>query len=746
MTLHLNLPRACAIVCAFFLIAINAAAQERPLTLDDLYDPVKKLNFTGSVITVVGWLPDGKHYIERRGDTDRTVEGERRRMQFFKVNALTGQSEPFFDVAKMAAAFAQLPGLTADDGRRIAGGPIEMNESRTAALVNFANDLFYYRFGADQAVRLTNTPQEEVGEDFSPDGRLVAFVRDFNIYVVDTAGGIERALTAGGNAKLLNGRLDWVYQEELYGRGDFKAFWWSPDSSKLAYLQLDESAVRDFVVVDHLPVQQNVEITSYPKAGAPNPAVKIGVVRAAGGETRWLDIYKYQSVEPLIVRVGWKPDGSRIYFMVQNREQNWLDLNFAEPATGKVETAFREKTPAWIDRDNYDIVKWMKDGSFLWTSEQTGWRHIYHYAPDCKLIRPVTAGKWEARSLYAVDEAQGWVYFSGTERSPIATDTYRIKLDGTGLRRLTETPGAHQANIDPTFTHFIDTWSDASTPQQSRLFSIDGKLVRVINENRIQALSQFKISKPEFIQVKTRDGFLMEAMIIKPPGFDPKKKYPVFTHTYSGPHAPQVRNSWSAATFMWHQLLAQKGYIIWICDNRSASGKGAVSAWSAFKQLGVGELQDLEDGVAWLKQQPWADGSRIGINGWSYGGFMTAYALTHSTSFKIGIAGAPVTDWRLYDSIYTERYMGTPQNNPEGYDKTSVVKAAKNLSGKLLLIHGTIDDNVHMQNSMQFIYELEKAGKQFQFMVYPKSRHGVTDPYLSKHMREMMLKFILENL
>lgn len=728
-------------LCAFFLLAtVNVAAQDKILTIDDLYDPAKRINVGGRPAFITGWLEDGRHYLERRMDTAS------RRMQIFKVNALSGAAEPFFDAAKMEAAFAALPGITAEDARRMSSGRMEMNNSRTALLLNYANDLFYYRPGDDKALRLTNTPQEEVGEDFSPDGRMVAFVRDFNIYVVDTMGGSERALTSGGHEKLLNGRLDWVYQEELYGRGNFKGFWWSPDSSKIVYLQLDESPVKDFVVVDHIPVQQTVEVTSYPKAGAPNPNVKLGVVPVAGGATRWMDMYKYQSVEPLVVRVGWKPDSKTLYFMVQNREQNWLDLNFADPATGKAQTAFRETTPAWIDRDNYNITHWLKDGSFLWTSERTGWKHIYHYSTDCKLITPVTSGKWEARSVHGADEANGWVYFSGTERSHIGSDTYRVKLDGSGLQRLTEKPGAHQANFDPTFSYFINTWSDIQTPPQMRLLQSDGKLVRVIEENKDEVLKAYKLGKPEFLQVRTRDGFVMEALMIKPPDFTPGKKYPVFIHTYGGPHAPQVRNAWSGNSYLWHQLLAQRGYIIWICDNRSASGKGAESAWTAYKQLGVGELQDVEDGVAWLRQQPYVDGARIGINGWSYGGFMAAFALTHSTSFRIGISGAPVTDWRLYDSIYTERFMGTPQNNPEGYDKTSVIRAAKNLSGKLLLIHGAIDDNVHMQNSIQFMYELQRAGKQFDFLLYPKSRHGVSDPLLAKHMRERMLKFILENL
>jgi dipeptidyl-peptidase-4 len=722
-----------------FLTA-SGLAQDKLLTLDDIYDPVKRVNFSGTPPSGVTWLDDGRHYLQRK------LDPQTGQMQLLKVEALTGRAEPFYDAAKMEAAFAKLPGLSAEDARRIARGAFEMNAGRTAALINYANDLFSYQFGSDTAARLTNTATEEVGEEFSPDGRLVSFVRNFNLYVLDLATQRERALTTDGHAKLLNGRLDWVYQEELYGRGDFKGYWWSPDSTRIAYLQLDEAPVKDFVLIDHIPNLQDVEIYPYPKAGTPNPNARLGTVSVAGGGTRWLDLFKYDGVQPLIVRVGWKPDSQKVVFAVQNREQTWLDLNFGDPGTGKVETAFRETTPAWIDRDNYHIVAWLKDGSFLWSSERTGWKHLYHYSPDCQLIRPVTSGKWEARATHGVDEANGWVYFSGTERSHIGGDAYRIKLDGTGLQRLTEAPGTHQANFNPAFTHFIDTWSDADTPPQVRLYSADGKLARVIDDNQVAALKQYKLSQPEFLQVKTRDGFVMEAMMIKPPDFDPRKKYPVYSHTYSGPHAPQVRRAWVGTTYLWHQLLAQKGYIVWICDNRTASGKGAEATWPVYQNFGELELRDLEDGVAWLKQQPYVDGARIGINGWSFGGFMTSYALTHSQSFKIGIAGGSVTDWHLYDTIYTERYMNTPQNNPAGYEKSSVVKAAKNLHGKLLLIHGAMDDNVHLQNTIQLVYELQKAGKPFELMVYPKSRHGVTDPRLVKHMRELMLKFILENL
>ncbi|HKG22493.1 MAG TPA: prolyl oligopeptidase family serine peptidase, partial [Blastocatellia bacterium] len=403
-----------------------------------------------------------------------------------------------------------------------------------------------------------------------------------------------------------------------------------------------------------------------------------------------------------------------------------------------------ETSRAWVEVGDEPL--WLKDGSFLWLSDRSGWKHVYHYAPGGKLVRQVTDGKWEVRSLHGVDQASGLVYFSGTEHSHIAVHAYRVKLDGTGLTRLTRTEGNHSASFNPTFTLYIDTWSDVNTPTQIHMAKADGSPARVVDENRVDALKQFKLGKVEFVQVKTRDGFVMEAMMIKPPDFDPNKKYPVMSHTYGGPQSPQVRNAWAGQKYMWHQMLAQKGVIVWICDNRSASGKGVESAWPVYRNFGELELRDLEDGLSWLKAQPYVDGSRIGIWGWSFGGYMTSYALTHSKSFKIGIAGGSVTDWRLYDSIYTERYMGTPQNNPEGYDKTGPLSAAANLSGKLLLLHGIMDDNVHVQNTIKFVYELQKAGKHFQLMLYPKSRHGIVDPLLQKHMQSLMTDFIMENL
>ena len=721
----------------------SALAQERLLSIDALYDPETRIDFRGTPASGLAWISD-THYLQstREPDTQRTG--------LMTVEAATGETEPLFDAAKMESAIAAFPGITADEAQRLARRrSYTMNRARTATVLTIAGDLYYYEFGADRAKRLTFSPGDEEEVSFSPDGATVAFVRSHNLYVVDLESGRERALTTDGSAELLNGKLDWVYQEEIYGRGIYRGYWWSPDSSRLAFLQLNEESVPEFTVVDHLPYRLGVETWAYPKAGDPNPTVKLGVVTVAGGTPTWIDTDEYAPIQFLIVGVDWTPDSRHVVYQVQDREQTWLDLKLGDAGTGKSSTLFRETTAAWVNVNGGPV--WLSDGSFLWLSERSGWKHIYHYAADGALIRQVTDGPWEVRTLHGVaadaaDEDGGWIYFSGTERSHIGGDVYRVKLDGSHLTLLSTAAGTHQANFNPSFTHYIDTWSDVTTPPQVRLHRADGGELRVIDDNPVTVLSEYRLSQPAFLQVHTRDGFVMEAMMIKPPDFDPARRYPVYQHTYGGPHLPQVRNAWGGTTYLYHQMLAQKGIVVWICDNRTASGKGAVSTWPVYRNFGELELRDIEDGIAWLTEQPYVDASRIGINGWSYGGYMVSYALTHSTSFAMGIAGGSVTDWRDYDTIYTERYMQMPQNNPDGYRKSSPRFAAQDLDGQLLLLHGMIDDNVHVQNTLQFAYELQQAGKPFDLMLYPKSRHGIAEPSLVKHMRTRMVDFIMKHL
>ncbi len=715
-------------------VSVPVSAQPRDLTLDEIFDPQRRVDFDGSLPQIVTWLDDD-HYLQR--DT-------RSSNPLLTVTAATGAREPFLDAGEMEVALTRIPGLSRDDARQLSRRSTHhVNPSQTAVVVDHANDLYYYEIGADSAYRLTRSPARETEVSFSPDGAFVAFVRDHDLHVVDVVHRRESALTTDGSAKVRNGLLDWVYQEEIYGRGDFKGYWWNPDSTQIAYLQLSDIDVPEFTIIDHIAYHPETETWDYPKAGDPNPEVRLGVVRALGGETSWIDLARYEASQPLVVSVGWSPDGREVVFQIQDREQTWLDLAVARPG-GQTTRLLRETTEAWVNVNGPPM--WLEDDTFLWLSERSGWRHLYHLRRDGTVVGQVTNGSWEVRKLHGVDENGGWIYFSGTERSHVGNDVYRIRLDGSGLTRLSAADGTHRARFNPSLTYYLDTWSDIATPPSLRLHAADGAETRVIDANDATPLGRYRLSVPELLQVANRDGFEMEALMIKPPDFDPSRRYPVYQHVYGGPHVQRVRNAWGGSTYLFWQLLAQHGVIVWVMDNSTASGKGAVSTWPVYRNFGVRELRDLEDGIAWLGEQPYVDTDRIGIEGWSYGGFMVTYALTHSQSYAMGIAGGSVTDWRDYDTIYTERYMGMPQNNPEGYLKSSPRFAASNLHGELLLIHGTMDENVHMQNTLQFAYELQRAGKPFDMMVYPKSRHKLEGPELEKHRHLTMLDFVRQHL
>jgi dipeptidyl-peptidase-4 len=725
------------------IVCAPAAAQDaqtagasKPLTLDFLYDPASKRDFAGTAPRGMTWLDEGRLQWARTDPTSRLTE-------HFVIDADTGATRRLFDPAALEAALARVAGVTADKARRLAHEKKYVLDKDARLLVLEAGgDLHLFDLAGARLTRLTTAAGKEEEPAWSPDARRIAFVRDHDLYVIEVATGREQRLTSDGSADILNGKMDWVYQEEIYGRGIFKAHWWSPDSSSLAYLQLDERGVPRFTLVDEIEEPLGVEVAPYPRPGEPNPKVRLGIVRVGGGATRWVDLAPYAAAEPLVVDVAWTPKGE-VAYQVQDREQTWLDLNLADGA-GRSRKVLRETTRAWVE--SHASPSWLKDGTFLWLSERDGWKHVYHVGGDGRVIRQVTRGEWEARTLHGADERAGWVYFSGTERSHIGGDVYRVQLDGSRLTRLSERAGTHVAVFPLSMARYADAWSDLTTPPQVRIHAADGTEALVIDAAPLAALADYRLQRPELVQVKTRDGFVMEAMLIKPPGFDPSHRYPVLQSTYAGPHAPRVKNAWGDTAYLFLQLIAQQGVLVWVCDNRTASGKGAVSAWHGYKRMGVTELEDIEDGLAWLRSQSFVDPTRIGIEGWSYGGFMVSYALTHSTSFAMGIAGGPVTDWRLYDSVYTERYMGLPARNEAGYADTAPRRAAASLHGRLLLVHGAIDDNVHPQNTLRFAHELQQAGKPFRMMLYPKARHGVTDAAQLRHLRGLMLDYIEETL
>jgi len=639
----------------------------KPITFETIYDPNDKVDFGGSPISGLIWLQDGEHYLQVRDG------------RYYKVHVESGRSVLFCDPNELAGGLSSLPTIDKKTAESISKRTsLKMNPDRTAVLIDHENDLYYCTLDGKTAARLTSTPEREELSSFDPNGKFVAFVRDKNLYVVDIATQTERALTTDGGELISNGRADWVYYEEIFGR-KWKAYWWSPDSSAVVFMQFDDGPVHEFTVVNNTGKKQKVEETPYPRAGELNPNVRIGIVTTAGGSVRWIDLDNYLAGTYLITGAGWTPDSEKIFFYIQDRAQTWLDFNTASKRGGESKRILRETTEAWINRGIEP--KFLSDGSFLLFSERTGWRHLYLYDKDGQLKHAVTKGQWEARQLEYVDEENALIYVTGTRDSHIAENLYRVKIDGGKIKRLTREPGSHRVNISPDGRYFIDTWSNDSTPTRVALYDIDGKKIRMLDTNPVYERQEYQFGTYEQFQIETQDGFLLEASLIKPPDFELKLKYPVWFMTYGGPHSPTIRNNWSGGRARDH-MLAQMGMLVFRCDPRSASGKGACSAWTAYKQLGIQELKDIEEAIEWLKDKPYVDDERIGMSGHSYGGFMTAFAMTHSKLFAGGIAGAPVTDWHLYDSIYTERYMDMPQNNPAGYEETSVVKAAENLHGR----------------------------------------------------------------
>jgi dipeptidyl-peptidase-4 len=424
---------------------------------------------------------------------------------------------------------------------------------------------------------------------------------------------------------------------------------------------------------------------------------------------------------------------------VQDRVQTWLDLLEVPSTGGQTKLLMRETTEAWVEPqgDPHEL----DDGSFLLASERDGYKHLYHFAKDGTLKGRITEGPWEVRRVVKVDEKEGWIYFEGTADASTQSHLYRVPLAGGDVQRLTPAGGSHRTQLNPSGTMFIDTWSSIDHPTQVALRDPNGSMVRMLDSNPVYELEDWVLGRVERVTIASSKGVDLEATVTYPTDFDRTRAYPIWLQTYAGPHAPTVSEGWSGGR-LGDRLLAELGIIVVQADPHPASGKGAISAWTAYKQLGVRELEDLTEIVAWFTQHSWADGSRVGISGHSYGGFMTAFALTNSEVFTAGISGAPVTEWYEYDSIYTERYMLTPQMNPQGYRRTSTVRQADQLHGRLLLLHGMIDDNVHLQNAVRLTEALVKAEKQFEMFFYPGRRHGIS----SRHYTRLTHDFILRTM
>jgi dipeptidyl-peptidase-4 len=630
--------------------------------------------------------------------------------------------------------------------------PLAFDGSGGQALYIFKGDVFVLELKNAHFRRLTSTPVEETSASFSPNGRRVAYVRANDLYFYDLDTNRERQITRDGSETLLNGTLSWVYWEEVFGRRDI-GYWWAPDSEAIAYLQSDESAVDLTYFVDFVPFSPRVIRQRYARAGRANPRVRLGITELGHDGTTWTQIndkpFEY------IVRAKWLPDGRRLSLETMPRRQNEMSLYFADRKTAKATRVLTETNPGWVNMT--DDLHFFNDGQhFLWPSERDGYMHLYRYRMDGTLENQVTKGKWSLASaggvafwvrqtIVGVDEKNGWIYVTALEQSSTERHLYRVKPDGSGFTRISKEPGTHRISMSPDARYFLDRYSDVRSLPSLRLHASEGSIVQTVAAARPQLLAPYEVEFPELLTIPADDGFAMPAAILKPKSFRPDRKFPVVMFVYGGAAAPQVTNGWQGDT-LWNQLLLDAGYVVVKVDNRSATGISKELENTVHKRLGEAETPDLVAAARWLKKQNWVDPARVGVWGWSYGGYMTLNLMTRSQEFKAGISVAPVIDWRYYDTKWTEGAMLTPQENPKGYENTSLIPLAKQLHGRVLIVYGTYDDNVHPYNEMAFIDALIAAGKKFDMMAYPIRKHGISDEAAQRHLYRLMLDFWKTNL
>ena len=716
-------------------VAAQTSTNGKALTVERIYG---QPSLSGRLSRGLAWSPEGKtlSFFEGSG-------ANHGRMELWAMDAASGQRRVLVPADKLESLLPenQGPATQATGLGRHASAQYEWAPDGSALLFVSPNSLVWYDLKTETARTLVTGKEGVADAKISPDGKFVSFVRNHNLFAVAVSNAKEHALTTGGTEQIRKGELDWVYPEELEIT---TAYWWAPDSSRVAFLEMDEREVNRYPLVDFASPTGEADEERYPVAGGKNPIVHVYTVPVAGGAARLMDTGPETNV--YLARVNWLRDSRHVAIQRLNRAQTQLDLLVADAVTGNSRVLLSEKDKYWINLGNE--LYFFKDGKrFIWSSERSGYRHLYLYDLEGKELAQLTRGEWEVTDLDAVDEAHGMVYFTSTEESPTERQIYRVGLDGSGLTRISKAEGVHAAKFSPDAAAFADTYSKAGVPPMQELFREDGMKVGAINENKVAELAEYHLSPVEFLKVKARDGAELDAYVIKPTGFDPAKKYPVLVYTYGGPHAQVVMDAWGGPTFLWHELMAQKGFVIFALDNRGSTGRGHSFETPIYRHFGEKELSDQHDGVTWLKSQPWVDANRIGVWGWSYGGHMTLHLMFEDgADFKVGFAGGPVTDWHYYDSIYTERYMGLPQENEENYRKSSPITQAGGLEGKLLIAHGTGDDNVHFANTLTLINQLIEKKKYVEVMPFPGRGHGVSDSAARIVLMNRVTQYFLKNL
>jgi dipeptidyl-peptidase 4 len=712
-------------VRVFFLTCVvttSLFAEKKPVTIDAV---VQQSRDHGSPQVV--WAPDGKRFAYFQGSDVMLYD-------------VAGKSEKtLLALGLLEKAAVPVPEAARFDwqNRRVTAESLEWSPSGKQLLLAVRGDLFWFSLDTGAWEQLTATPEAEIDPKLSPDGARVGFRRGHDLYTLTIASREIVRLTDDGSATLLNGELDWVYPEEL----DLgTAYWWSPDSKRIAYMQFDIAHEFVYPQTALTGLRAIAEPERYPQAGTPNPDVRVGVVPAAGGPTRWMDLGEPRG--SLIARVYWAPDSAMLAIERFNRIQNHLDLLLTDTGSGVAHPILSETDPYWINTN--DLFSFVGKDEFLWGSERDGFRHLYLYSLSGQQRKRLTEGEWEVTDLAGIDESQQKVYFVSTETSPLERALYSVKLNGKDRTRISRESGTHEISMSPTAAYYLDTFSSLTEPPRTDVYSIGGEMRSGFHAAKRVAADEYALQPVETVQVKTQDGKLLYGQVTKPANFRAGEKYPAVVMVYGGPGAQEVVNSWKGVD--WDQVLAARGFVVWRLDNRGSAGRGHAFEIPLYHRFGKTELADQLEGVHYLLEQGYVDPARVGIYGWSYGGFMTLYSLLNAPDvFRAGIAGAPVTNWRNYDTIYTERYLGLPAENPEGYRASSAIEYVAKLKAKLLLVHNIEDDNVLFQNTAQMAGDLEQAGKLFDMVIYTGKSHGVTGP-VRKQLLETLTDFFEKNL
>ena len=723
-------------------------------TLEAIFAPN---GITGRPPDNIQWSPDGKKvsYIVHQEPAEKAgPQGERAdrptdKSDLYYIDAATGKPAILVSAEKVAAMAPR--SLAGKDDRerdnraryRVAG--YHWAPDSQHILFDANGQLWYYSLATGTAVQMTANADPAGDPKFSPDGKRLSYVRNHNLVVRPLEGGDEKALTTDKGEDLLDGEVDWVYAEELEVRSNY---FWSPDGSKIVLMQMNEAKVPTYPITDFIPQHPTVSQEKYPKVGDPNPEVRLGVVGSDGGKVKW--IHLTDDIDTYIPRFGWVRDGI-VWATVLNRAQNQLDLYFVDAASGTSRRVLSEKSDTWIEtNDSFTILK--SGGKFIWPSWRDGHTHLYLYSfdqnnplsADAKLENQITKGDFEVSSVEGVDEAAGTVYVGTNAGDDRQHHLCSVKLDGSGFQVLTQSqPGTHTAHLSPDAKNFVDSFSALMTPPQLAFCRTVGSCDVFWKSKSLDAYS---LTPPQFVDFKADDGTLLRGLIYLPPNSE-GKKIPLLNNPYGGPHGQSVRNAWGGAGFFFNQILMHDGIAVLEVDNRGTGARGKKFAAALMHNFGEVELKDQLTAIDQaLKKFPQLDGSRLGWWGWSYGGFMTLNAMTHSDRFIAGVSVAPVTDWRDYDSIYTERYEGLVPENDAGYKKSSPVNFADHLHGHLLEVHGTSDDNVHMQNTMQMINSFINAGKQFDLQLYPRKTHGIAGQAARVHLYTRIREHFLREL